>query len=168
MPPKRKADAAATAPASKKTKTGGAGGIPVEAGLVKSNPGMSSAQVHGDYAYLANQVNIGANNNKFYRGQVVCNGGKFYSWTRWGRVGEDGQNALAGPMDEPAAVTAFEKKFKDKTGQKWAGNKAEYGASAKGKYTVIFESHDDSGQAAKLDAASAAGVKVTVETTPVK
>jgi poly [ADP-ribose] polymerase len=44
------------------------------------------------------QVNIGANNNKFYRGQVVCAGGQFWSWTRWGRVGEQGQNALAGPF----------------------------------------------------------------------
>jgi poly [ADP-ribose] polymerase 2/3/4 len=46
--------------------------------------------VFEDYGWLGNQVDISgaANKNKFYRGQVVQKGSNFYSWTRWGRVGE--------------------------------------------------------------------------------
>merc|ERR1711959_635721 len=111
---------------------------------------MGGAFVHGDCAYLANQTNIGANNNKFYRGQLLEAGGKYYSWTRWGRVGEPGQNALAGPTSKADAMKAFEKKFKDKTGHNWDGGGATYPAKG-GKYTVIFESHDESNsQAEKL------------------
>ena len=35
-------------------------------GQLGSNP-----RVDGDYAWLGNQTNIGDNNNKFYRGQVL-------------------------------------------------------------------------------------------------
>ena len=55
---------------------------------------------------------------QFYRGQVIVNAsGKAYSWTRWGRVGEKGQSGLTGPTDIPGAIKAFEKKFKDKSGE---------------------------------------------------
>jgi predicted DNA-binding WGR domain protein len=67
------------------------------------------------------QVNIGDNNNKFYRGQVVKAGSAFYAWTRWGRVGEGGQNSLDGPTSEAAAVASFQAKFKSKSSYAWAG-----------------------------------------------
>ena len=35
---------------------------------------------------MLNQTNIGANNNKFYVVQALSHGGKFYAYTRWGRV----------------------------------------------------------------------------------
>ena len=74
---------------------------------------LPGAAVYQDYAYLGNQVNIagGNNNNKFYRGQVLVAGGRFYSWTRWGRVGEIGQNSLEGPYGSAdPAVDHFGKK----------------------------------------------------------
>lgn len=39
-----------------------------------------------------NQTNVGSNNNKFYRIQILegKNDGAFCTWTRWGRVGERG------------------------------------------------------------------------------
>jgi hypothetical protein len=37
-------------------------------------------------------------------------------------VGESGQNSLDGPSDAAAAISSFEKKFKDKTGYAWSGN----------------------------------------------
>jgi hypothetical protein len=40
-------------------------------------------------------------------------------WTRWGRVGEPGQNALIPCGDELSAIKTFEAKFKDKTGNNW-------------------------------------------------
>lgn len=46
------------------------------------------------YSFIGNQVNVGNNNNKFYIIQLLqSDDGKKYSvWTRWGRVGYDGQN----------------------------------------------------------------------------
>jgi poly [ADP-ribose] polymerase len=149
------AAAAAAAPAAAFT-----GVIPVEKGLAESGK-LFNPSVHADYAWLGNQVNIdGANNNKFYRGQVVCAGGRFYSWTRWGRVGEPGQNNLDGPSDVGSAIAAFEKKFKDKTGYAWAGNQGSYPGGKKDKYTVIFESFEST-QGPKLAAATSGGGAVT-------
>ena len=134
-----------------------------------ANAQCPSCIVHGDLAYLGNQVDIsgGNNNNKcargdwvarhrafesvtarayvrmdqtrgargaspvihaserlhpharhaaphcrFYRGQVLVAGGRYYSWTRWGRVGEPGKSSIEGPSDLGTAVKYFEKKFK--------------------------------------------------------
>jgi poly [ADP-ribose] polymerase len=42
------------------------------------------------------------------------------SWNRWGRVGERGSdNGLDYYHDVNDAIKAFEKKFKDKTGNNW-------------------------------------------------
>lgn len=44
----------------------------------------------------------------------------YFVWCRWGRVGELGAMAELGPfVDEDDAKTAFAKKFRDKTGNKW-------------------------------------------------
>ena len=43
-------------------------------------------KVLSDYDAMLNQTNIGANNNKYYVIQALTQGGKFYTWTRWGRV----------------------------------------------------------------------------------
>ncbi len=62
-------------------------------------------------------------------------------WTRWGRVGERGQNSM-GPADNLETVKKdFMKKFSDKTKNKWENRdnfKPEHG-----KYTLI-EMDDDS------------------------
>src|SRR5688572_22332624 len=80
---------------------------------------LQGAKVHEDYDCMLNQTNIGANNNKFYVIQLLEKGGKYYAWTRWGRVGEEGQNALIGPSDFGKALKAFQGKFKDKTKNAW-------------------------------------------------
>ena len=46
---------------------------------------------------------------------------EWFVWCRWGRVGEIGATAELGPFKaEDDAATAFSKKFRDKTGNKWA------------------------------------------------
>lgn len=64
---------------------------------------------------------------------------EFYAWTRWGRVGEAGQKALLGNGSLNDAMKNFEKKFKDKSGHRWA-DRAE--APKPGKYAYIERSYD--------------------------
>ncbi len=108
---------------------------------------LAGASVHEDYDCMLNQTNIGANNNKFYVIQLLEKGGKFYAWTRWGRVGEDGQNALLGPSDFAKALKAFQAKFKDKTKNAWE-ERASFKAVA-GRYALIEV--DRSADASKAD-----------------
>ena len=72
------------------------------------------------------------NNNKYYILQVLQKDSdptSFYFWTRWGRVGVPGQNALMGPLSKDQAVTLFDKKLYDKT--------------SKGEYTKIDINYDE-------------------------
>eukprot|EP01095_Lingulamoeba_sp_RSL-Kostka_P012534 TRINITY_DN4989_c1_g2_i2.p1 TRINITY_DN4989_c1_g2~~TRINITY_DN4989_c1_g2_i2.p1 ORF type:complete len:638 (+),score=261.82 TRINITY_DN4989_c1_g2_i2:47-1960(+) len=67
---------------------------------------------------MLNQTNItnGRNNNKFYVIQVLKSGGFFYTWTRWGRIGEKGRGKMFGPFyDEEGAMNVHDKKMKEKT-----------------------------------------------------
>ncbi|CRG86204.1 poly [Talaromyces islandicus] len=88
-----------------------------------------------------NQTNASANNNKFYKVQLVCNGARsdFKTWTRWGRVGERGQSALLGDGSLVDAVKNFEKKFREKSGLKWSDRSQE---PKTGKYAYIERSYD--------------------------
>uniref|UniRef100_A0A3Q0SZ07 Poly [ADP-ribose] polymerase n=1 Tax=Amphilophus citrinellus TaxID=61819 RepID=A0A3Q0SZ07_AMPCI len=96
----------------------------------------SCGEVYEDYDCMLNQTNIGHNNNKFYVIQVIRANKKYYSWNRWGRVGEAGQNKLSPPFDKAEnAVKDFEKKFKDKTKNNWS-DRANF-VSHPGKYTLI-------------------------------
>ena len=54
--------------------------------------------------------------------------------TRWGRVGASGQKKIDEFSTLISAKTAFEKKFKDKTGNKW--NSGEFKAHS-GKYVLL-------------------------------
>jgi poly [ADP-ribose] polymerase len=98
-------------------------------------PLKSKARVVDDWDAMLNQTNIGANNNKYYVIQLLESGGKYYTWTRWGRVGEPGQNALLGNGTLEDARKCFESKFRDKTGNAWA-DRGTFAAKA-GKYTLI-------------------------------
>lgn len=98
-------------------------------------PLKTKAKVVGDWDAMLNQTNIGANNNKFYVIQLLEQAGKYFTWTRWGRVGEPGQNALLGNGTLDDARKCFESKFRDKTGNGWA-DRANFSAKA-GKYTLI-------------------------------
>lgn len=111
---------------------------------------LGGAAVHEDFDCMLNQTNINANNNKFYIVQLVVNGGSYYCWTRWGRVGENGQNALKGPMDFDGALKEFKKKFRDKTKNKWE-EKASFTPHS-GKYTLIEMDDGDEEDEDDLDA----------------
>jgi len=49
---------------------------------------LKSGDIYEDCNVMPNQTNIGANNNKFYKTQLVETCASFYLFTRWGRVGE--------------------------------------------------------------------------------
>jgi len=78
-----------------------------------------SGTVFGEYDCMLNQTNISNNNNKFYVIQLISCNGSFYVYTRWGRVGERGQNACKAQGSLDKAKTEFMKKFKAKTGNIW-------------------------------------------------
>ncbi|CAM1507898.1 Fc.00g047460.m01.CDS01 [Cosmosporella sp. VM-42] len=97
------------------------------------------------YDASLNQSNSSHNNNKFYRIQVLVqpSSSSYKTWTRWGRVGETGQNATLGNGSLADAIRNFEKKFKDKSGLPWDKR----GENPKpGKYAFVERSYnpDDS------------------------
>lgn len=95
------------------------------------------------------QTQISQNNNKFYVLQLLEQWGSFYTWTRWGRVGERGQSNLSGPSSLGVAEQEFKKKFRDKTKNAWE-NRDNFVAHA-GKYTMLDMADDDGSE----DAAAA-------------
>ncbi|CAN9511699.1 unnamed protein product [Ophioblennius macclurei] len=151
MPPKRKAATAAKAggkkakqaPAKPKdaftsTKEALLAAGPQVKGKRKVDefcPIAGDSEVYQDYDCMLNQTNIGHNNNKFYVIQVLQENGDYYSWNRWGRVGESGQNKLTGFDSAEDAIKDFEKKFKDKTKNNWSDR--DNFVSHSGKYTLI-------------------------------
>lgn len=90
-----------------------------------------------------NQTNAGNNNNKFYRVQLLKDKFKdqYWTWTRWGRVGELGQGAMLGDGSLNSAKTAYEKKFKDKSGLKWEDRLQD---PKSGKYAFLERNYEDS------------------------
>jgi len=103
------------------------------------------------YDAMLNQTNIGNNNNKYYVIQLLASdaGNKYYVWTRWGRVGAGGQNALepCGSLD--AAKAQFGKKFTDKTKNHWQNRKNF--VSYSGKYTLLERDYSGDDDAAAAD-----------------
>ncbi len=69
------------------------------------------------YSATLNQSNLDANNNKFYIIQVLINEstGIYTVWTRWGRVGVNGQDVNKGPFNHLQAIAEFNSKLIDKT-----------------------------------------------------
>ncbi|XP_057702981.1 protein mono-ADP-ribosyltransferase PARP3 isoform X2 [Corythoichthys intestinalis] len=122
-----------------------------------------SGEVHEDYDCMLNQTNIGFNNNKFYVIQVIKAANKFYSWNRWGRVGETGQSKLNPFSDVESAVKDFEKKFKDKTKNNWK-DRMNF-VSHQGKYTLI-EVDGEHDTEVKVDAVDGTVVKVKKNVLP--
>lgn len=67
------------------------------------------------YDVSLNQTNVGGNNNKFYRIQILeekSAPGIFYTWTRWGRVGERGkficcESIVQKPADESKVKASY-------------------------------------------------------------
>jgi len=89
-----------------------------------------------------NQTDIRKNSNKFYYAQLLERkpSGGFAAWTRWGRVGEEGQMAMVAGKGSslPVAMAAFEKKFKDKTGLTW---ETRFSTPKNGKYTYVLKNY---------------------------
>ncbi|KAF4969972.1 hypothetical protein FSARC_2874 [Fusarium sarcochroum] len=93
------------------------------------------------YDASLNQTNSSANNNKFYRVQLLKDpkSATFKTWTRWGRVGEAGQKAVLGDGSLDDAVKQFQKKFKDKSGLSWE-NRTDN--PKPGKYAFVERSYN--------------------------
>ncbi|RYN44006.1 hypothetical protein AA0112_g166 [Alternaria arborescens] len=91
------------------------------------------------YDASLNQTNSSANNNKFYIAQILTNGTKYQTWTRWGRVGDRGLMKMLGNGSFDDAMREFEKKFKDKSGLRWADRGDEPRA---GKYAYVERSYN--------------------------
>ncbi|KAJ5817241.1 hypothetical protein N7447_009474 [Penicillium robsamsonii] len=85
---------------------------------------------------------VAANNaNKFYRVQLLVGANsKYFTWTRWGRVGEHGQSACLGNGDLANAMQQYEKKFKDKSGLKW---EKRLDTPKHGKYTFLERNYEE-------------------------
>jgi len=102
------------------------------------------------YDCMLNQTNIAGNNNKFYVCQALeaDGGGRYYCWTRWGRVGERGQFKLMPCSSKAAAISEFCKKFHEKTKNSWqAIQSGTPFTPVSGKYTMIeidYGNDDDS------------------------
>lgn len=116
------------------------------------------AKVYEDYDCTLNQTNISANNNKFYIIQLIEHGGTYSTWNRWGRVGEVGQSKLLPFTSLEAAKKDFEKKFWEKTKNRWAAQ--DNFVAQPGKYTLI-EVQPGAGQEVALRVDGAGDEKVS-------
>mmetsp|Transcript_104369 Transcript_104369/g.196437 ORF Transcript_104369/g.196437 Transcript_104369/m.196437 type:complete len:703 (-) Transcript_104369:81-2189(-) len=133
------ASSSSSAPPAKKAK----GAKPVD-GTV---PNRENYAVVDDWSVLLNQTNVGANNNKFYKIQVLKkSSGEYFCWQHWGRVGAKGQDKLEafGKGGLSGAETCFQKKFKDKTGVAYTMASTYDWTPKMGKYTLV-ETDDQEG-----------------------
>ncbi|XP_076003403.1 protein mono-ADP-ribosyltransferase PARP3 [Genypterus blacodes] len=180
MPPKRRAGSAAKA-GGKKGKVQPETSKPKDAytsakeALMAAGPqqkakkkvdehcDLSEGEVYEDYDCMLNQTNIGQNNNKFYVIQVIKDEEEYFTWNRWGRVGETGQSKLCQFDKVEQAVKDFEKKFKDKTKNSW-GDRLNFKSHA-GKYTLIEVDGDEDAEI-KVDKVDGKSVKVTKNVLP--
>ena len=105
---------------------------------------LSLPQVVGDYDCMLNQTNIGQNNNKFYVIQLLVRGSSYSVWTRWGRVGESGQNSNKMFRSLEAAEKEFCKKFREKTKNSW--EERENFTALPGKYTLLEMDDEEGGE----------------------
>ncbi|KAH9947397.1 poly polymerase catalytic domain-containing protein [Amylocystis lapponica] len=91
-----------------------------------------------------NQTDVGKNANKFYIIQLlhqIGNNASVTLFTRWGRVGENGQQQKKGPFSAAQSVQEFKKQFKAKAGVSWEERHGM--VPKKGKYFFIERSFDD-------------------------
>ncbi|KAI8983179.1 PARP-domain-containing protein [Trametes punicea] len=120
------------------------GAAPVDplSGLVNSMEVLVTPE--GVWDAMLNQTNVGKNANKFYVLQLLHPIGNNFGcilFTRWGRVGENGQWQKKGPWQPPVAILEFKKQFKAKTGVNWEDRVGM--VPKKGKYVWLERSYDD-------------------------
>ncbi|KIJ21425.1 hypothetical protein PAXINDRAFT_95005 [Paxillus involutus ATCC 200175] len=93
---------------------------------------------------MLNLTEVGSNKNKFYVIQLlhpIGNDASSMLYTRWGRVGENGQSQQKGPWPSSMATNEFRKQFRAKTGVAWENR---HGMSAgKGKYHWLERSFEE-------------------------
>mmetsp|Transcript_57273 Transcript_57273/g.123933 ORF Transcript_57273/g.123933 Transcript_57273/m.123933 type:complete len:480 (-) Transcript_57273:149-1588(-) len=123
----------------KAARSTGSGGRPVDSLI----PGSQDYKIYEDYTAKLNQTNIGHNNNKFYVIQVLTKGDQFYTWNRWGRVGEPGQNKLEPCLNAVSAIASFEKKFREKTSNAWSAR--DNFTHRDGKYDIVEMEEEEGG-----------------------
>jgi len=92
---------------------------------------------------MGNQTNLGANNNKFYKMQVLTDGKQHFCWTHWGRVGLAGQSALQPCDNQASAEDVFKKKFKEKSGVPYDQLSSHDWTPVNGKYTYVETAEQD-------------------------
>ena len=100
------------------------------------------------------QADLETGVNKFYILQLLeAQGGGYTFWTKWGRTGQSGKKSKAGRPgqegdmqhdydDLAEALKDFEKKFKDKTKNKWS-DRANF--EPKGLYSMVAMDGNDTG-----------------------
>jgi poly [ADP-ribose] polymerase len=68
------------------------------------------------YDATLNQSNVDHNNNKFYKCQLIQNEltNQFFLFTRWGRVGQKGQQNLEPQMSLQNGINSFSSKVRSK------------------------------------------------------
>ena len=114
---------------------------------------------------LLNQTNAGNNNNKFYRIQLLVNlsNDDYRTWTRWGRVGEQGSSKLHADGSLEDALSEFQKRFRDKTGKSW---KDRLGPTNPKKYIFLERNYEDSGNENDDDLPGAGKSRASKESLP--
>ena len=94
------------------------------------------------YDAMLNQTNIGQNNNKFYKLQILTNGDDDYiAYFRWARVGYKGQTSQV-KGNKNKCIEAFKTKFYDKTLNNWE-DRDDFESHAR-KYTYLPMDYGDS------------------------
>ncbi|KAJ7356738.1 PARP-domain-containing protein [Mycena albidolilacea] len=116
----------------------------------------------GVWDAMLNQTNIDGNNNnnKFYVMQLlhpIGNDSQSILFTRWGRVGADGQTQVKGPWPASTAINEFKKQFKAKAAVNWENR---VGMVAKsGKYTWLERDYGDDEEEEEEEEKSKGGKK---------
>lgn len=114
--------------------------IPIDEGCPLTGYGVHVDDASIIWDASLNQTNTGKNANKFYRLQLLVGPNNHcQTWTRWGRVGDLGQNKILGSGSLADAKREFEKKFKDKSGLTWEDRMATPKAN---KYAFIERDYD--------------------------
>ncbi|KAK2602880.1 hypothetical protein N8I77_009382 [Diaporthe amygdali] len=112
--------------------------VPVDEGFPLAGYGVHVDDDSVIWDASLNQTNAGANNNKFYRIQVLVSSGDAKTWTRWGRVGERGLSKILGNGSLADSKKQFEKKFKEKSGMLWENRAND---PLPGKYVFLEKSY---------------------------
>ncbi|KAF2439590.1 PARP-domain-containing protein [Karstenula rhodostoma CBS 690.94] len=108
------------------------------------------------YDASLNKTDASANNNKFYRVQLLWNPTTkdYKTWTRWGRVGDRGQTKILGAGSYDDAFSNFNKKFKDKSKLSWDDRGAE---PKKGAYAYVERSYEPDTEDEEVEEVAANG-----------